>query len=165
MENELWKAIAGYEGLYEVSNFGRVRSIERYRKSKNGSVAPVKSRYLKPKINRGYYMYSLSKNAKLHFHNAHRLVAEAFIPNPLNLPQINHKDEDKLNNFVENLEWCDASYNTRYSIYKISHPVILNNIFYPSIRECSRKTGIDSKSLRRCLKGCCSKYNVRYAFF
>ena len=101
---EEWRDIEGYEGLYQVSNEGRVRNI-----SKN----PYKM--MKPHYNqRGYCQVALSKNNKYIMAAIHRLVAKAFIPNPSNLPQVNHKDEKKDNNIVENLEWCDNKYNSRY---------------------------------------------------
>jgi hypothetical protein len=101
---EMWKAIIGYEGLYEVSNFGRIRNV-------NGH---IKQLSLKKDKHTDYKEVSLSKNGKNKRFLAHRLVASAFIPNPHNLPIINHKDENGTNNFVGNLEWCDKSYNARY---------------------------------------------------
>lgn len=101
---EEWRDIEGYEGIYQVSNEGRVRNI-----SKN----PYKM--MKPHCNqRGYCQVTLSKNNKYIMAAIHRLVAKAFIPNPSNLPQVNHKDEKKDNNIVENLEWCDNKYNSNY---------------------------------------------------
>lgn len=104
MKKEIWKDILGYEGLYQVSNFGRVKSL------KFG-----KERILKlTKDKDGYLIVNLYKNNKSKTFKVHRLVAEAFIPNPDNLPQVNHKDEDKSNNIVSNLEWCDVKYNQNY---------------------------------------------------
>ena len=102
MKIEYWKPIPGYEE-YEVSNFGRVRSL------KFGKV-----RILKPGKTKGYLFVRLYKNHISKKFTVHRLVAMAFIPNPNNLPMINHKDECKTNNIPENLEWCDASYNNSY---------------------------------------------------
>lgn len=99
---EEWKDIKGYEGLYQVSNEGKIKGVKRniIRKvSDNGY---------------GYYVVLLSNNGKKIAHYVHRLVAEAFIPNPDNLPQVNHKNEVKTLNTVENLEWCDAKYNMNY---------------------------------------------------
>ena len=96
---EEWKDIIGYEGLYEVSTYGRVRS---------------KGKIINPWIQHGYKSVGLWKNKKCKKHRVHRLVAMAFIPNPNNYPQINHKDEDKSNNNVKNLEWCTQSYNNSY---------------------------------------------------
>ena len=103
MNNEVWKDILGYEGLYQVSNLGRVKSI-----------GYGKERILKPGSCRGYLFVSLCKNHKIKYCRIHRLVAQSFIPNPKNLPMVNHKDENPSNNSVENLEWCDAKYNNNY---------------------------------------------------
>ena len=99
---EEWRDIEGYEGLYQVSNEGRVRNVKRNKVrsfSDNGC---------------GYYNVLLSKNGNKTPHYVHRLVAEAFIPNPNNLPEVNHKNEDKTLNTVENLEWCTSKYNMNY---------------------------------------------------
>lgn len=97
--------VCGYEGLYEVDVYGNVYSIPR---------ETTKGGKLKPQNAHGYYRVALTKNGTTKCYFVHRLVAEAFIPNPDNLPQVNHKDECKTNNSVENLEWCTAIYNTRY---------------------------------------------------
>ena len=112
---EEWKSIPGYEGLYEVSNLGRVRSVDRYVKYLNGMIHLHKGKVLSPGIRSdGYLQVSLCCNGKYKTIAVHRLVAQAFIENPDNLPEINHKDEDKTNNSVDNLEWCDRSYNNTY---------------------------------------------------
>lgn len=100
--SEIWRTIAGYEGLYEVSNKGRVRSKTLRLRSPS---------YTKD----GYHKLNLSNKGKCTTHQVHRLVALAFLPNPLGLPHVNHKDEDKENNDVSNLEWCTAQYNSVYS--------------------------------------------------
>lgn len=111
---EIWKAIKDYEGLYEVSNLGRIKSLERYVKGVYG-LRFNKECILKPRVDgNGYLECCLWKNNKQRQLLIHRLVAEAFIPNPDNLPQVNHINEDKTDNRVENLEWCTASYNLRY---------------------------------------------------
>ena len=99
---EEWKDVVGYEGLYQVSNFGNIKSLFRYK------------RQLKPVIRNGYESVKLCKNKNAKFVSVHRVVAEAFIPNPQKLPIINHKDENKQNNCVENLEWCTNVYNINY---------------------------------------------------
>lgn len=104
---EIWKDISGYEGLYQVSNFGNVKSLNWRRTGK------PKNLYLKAH-NRGYLQVELAKNGVKKSFMVHRLVAEAFIKNPNGFPVINHKDEDKTNNCVNNLEWCDLSYNVLY---------------------------------------------------
>lgn len=112
---EYWKEIPGYEGLYEVSSYGRVRSVDRYVKNGHSSYRLQKGRVLSPgKDKKGYLNVQLrNKNFKVH-----RLVAQAFIENSDNLPMVNHKDEDKTNNNVTNLEWCDAKYNNNYGSRK-----------------------------------------------
>lgn len=96
----LWKDVPDYEGYYEISNTGLIRS-------KNG--------LRKLQINyHGYYYIKLCKNGVHKKFQVHRLVGKTFIPNPHNLPEINHKDENPLNNNVENLEWCDRTYNNNY---------------------------------------------------
>lgn len=105
---EEWLPIKGYEGLYEVSSLGRVKSLN-YRKSGTCKIftgSPDKD---------GYLRTALSDPVKKYV-RVHRLVAEAFIPNPDNLPLVNHKDENKQNNRLENLEWCTPQYNNDYSI-------------------------------------------------
>ena len=119
--NEIWRPIKGYEDLYEVSNLGRVRSLDRYYpdmiKMPNGALAPyvrkgkIMKSFVQPKT--GYVIICL-RNLKRKNKLLHRLVAEAFVPNPNNLPEVNHKDEDKTNNCASNLEWCDGIYNKLY---------------------------------------------------
>ena len=112
---EEWKAIQGYEGIYEVSNFGNVRSLPRYKRGNFDSKVFIEGKTIKQvKNNRGYYIVQLSKNNKVKNFSVHRLVAEAFIPNPNNFPQVNHKDEDKSNNRVSNLEWMTLKRNINY---------------------------------------------------
>lgn len=109
---EEWRTIFGYEGLYEVSSYGRVRSLDRYVVDSLGNRRFYKGKVLSPiKDKVGYLSVKLQEGNK---HNIHRLVAQAFIENPDNLPQVNHKDEDKSNNRVDNLEWCDSKYNNNY---------------------------------------------------
>lgn len=114
--NEIWKPVVGWEGLYEVSNLGNVKVLDRFVNSgiKNNSSVKRRGQILKQYDKRGYMQVTLTLNGKRKYCNVHRLVAEAFIPNPDDLPQINHKDENKLNNNVNNLEWCTAKYNCNY---------------------------------------------------
>ena len=110
--NEIWKDIKGYEGLYQISNLGQVKSLAR--PINNFNQCCTKDKLLKGGIKRGYRQVILLKDNKRKYASVHRLVAEAFLPNPHNLPIINHKDENKLNNNVSNLEWCSTKYNVNY---------------------------------------------------
>lgn len=113
---EEWRKIVGYEGLYEVSSLGRVRSLDRYLKNGHCSYRLHKGKVLSPAKNtNGYFSVCLQGKRFM----IHRLVAQAFIPNIDNLPQVNHKDEDKANNSVDNLEWCDNIYNMNYGTRNI----------------------------------------------
>lgn len=112
---EEWKDVPNYEGLYQVSNFGRVKS---FRKS---SKFRCQSEYiLKPNVaSHGYAEVTLYNKTVRRKFLVHRLIASVFLPNPNNFPQINHKDENKLNNAVNNLEWCSAEYNNAYGTARI----------------------------------------------
>lgn len=98
--NEIWRPIHGYDYPYRVSNRGRVSGLR-------GLLTPYDNGY-------GYLVVELRENGKRKHLRVHRLVAQAFIPNTGNLPEVNHRDENKHNNAAENLEWCDSSYNKRY---------------------------------------------------
>ena len=143
---ELWKPISGYEGYYEVSNLGNVASL-RYARGSN-------RRILKPSINTwGYLQVTLSRNKKKKNVAIHRLVAETFIENTHNLPQINHIDENKCNNRVDNLEWCDSHYNINYGERNLrvsntlKQPVVATlpdgtEEFYSSVQDASTALGV-----------------------
>lgn len=155
---EIWKDIKGYEGLYQISNLGNVKSMYNYRGIGN---------ILKPRLKKGYYQIGLRKNNVRKWYAVHRLVAKTFIPNPDNLPQVNHKDENKLNNKVDNLEWCTVHYNNCYGSRlkkvainnKLRKPIIqydLNGNFireYISISEASRQNNISTGNIQSCCKG------------
>lgn len=112
MENEIWKPIPGYEGLYEVSNLGRVRSIKYFNPANNKIY--IRTRVLKPsKHENGYLRVGLCKNCKEKKFRIHRLVGMVFISNPNNYLEINHIDGNKENNCVSNLEWCTREYNIK----------------------------------------------------
>lgn len=117
MEKEIWKPIKNYEGLYEISSYGDVKSLPKKVKVgiKNNDFAMRKERILKLENRKdGYKKVTLSNNKKNKNYFVHRLVAEAFIDNPYNYKYVNHKDENKANNNVNNLEWCSFKYNINY---------------------------------------------------
>lgn len=164
---EIWKDIAGYEGLYQVSNLGRIKSLNYKHTSRE--------RILKTKKNRsGYVVVNLNQAGKRKTYSIHRLVAQAFIDNPQNLPMVNHRDENKQNNIVSNLEWCTSKYNTNYGTCierrakKTSKPVIGIDkvtgliVKFPSAHEASRQTGIDQGYITNCLKG---RYKTAGGFY
>jgi len=160
-ESETWKDIAGFEGFYKVSDKGRIYSVER--KDSRGNRCG--GRILKPKYSRGgYLMVHLYKNGKMKAKSVHRLVAESFLPNSNGLPQVNHRDEVKDNNNVENLEWCDSKYNINYgtllerSAQAQSKKVRAVNvktgevITFNSTREAGRK-GYNQSNVAKACKG------------
>ena len=119
---EIWKDIKGYEGLYQVSNYGRIKTLINFNSKHSYSKKELKERkekILKEHECNGYLRVTLSKKQKSKHYRVHRLVAQAFIPNPENKPQINHKDNNRKNNNVNNLEWCTALYNNRYKLGRI----------------------------------------------
>ena len=115
LKNEEWKEVPDYEGLYMVSTSGRVVSLDRITCTKDGNQRHNKPSLLNPQKEgkAGYYRVNLRKNGKTKTCNIHRLVALAFIPNPLNKPEVDHIDTDKTNNNVKNLRWCSAVENMR----------------------------------------------------
>jgi len=131
-QDEVWKDVAGYEGRYAISNYGRLYSYPKktcHRKSENGRILKgdyscgktMHSRYADSLYNTEYVRYGLLKDGKVSRKFAHRLVAEAFIPNPENKPQINHIDNNGLNNHVSNLEWVTALENKEWSVKQNRH--------------------------------------------
>ena len=156
------KDIKGYEGLYAITSCGRVWS---YRSNK----------FLTPQPhNDGYLQVGLKVNGKTKMFLIHRLVAEAYIPNPLGLPMVNHKDEGKSHNWINNLEWCDNKYNTNYGTCNkrksVSHKipvycVELDKVF-DSAMDAGIELGIDKTSVTRCCRGkykTCGGYHWMYA--
>lgn len=158
---EIWKDIKGFEGTYEISNFGNVRKIN---KTNAYDKRTRKYFYLKGSTNKdGYRKIKLSKNKKYKVFSIHRLVAQAFIPNPNNYPVINHKDENKLNNCVNNLEWCSIYYNNNYGLHnqkvaksnwkKIIQYDLEGNIIrkWNSIKEAGETLNIHRSNISLCL--------------
>lgn len=126
--NEEWRDIEGYEGLYQVSNFGRVRSFDRI--DRLGRLKP--GGILKPgTTNGGYLRVVLCKEGKVKTFLIHRLVGQTFIPNPEGLPIINHRDENPKNNQADNLEWCTQKYNCNYGT---RNERVLKNMVQTNIR-------------------------------
>lgn len=125
--NEEWRDVVGYEGLYQVSNLGNVKSLNYQKRGYAQNLVLKRNR-------NGRLWVELLKNGNRKCLQVHRLVGIAFIPNPKALPQINHKDENPANNNVDNLEWCDQSYNVRYSLER--HPerkrTNVRNLSYPT---------------------------------
>lgn len=169
---EEWRPVIGFDN-YEVSNTGKVRSISHWRKSKANSMAWHKGKILKShRNNSGYLRVGLQCNAKTYIVLIHRLVAEAFIPNPNNLPEINHLDENKNNNNVSNLEWSTASHNINWGTRnervasKMERPIVMIRLsdnketVFKSITE-ARKLGFSpGNDLYRK-----NKKNIRYDGF
>ena len=153
---EIWRDIKGFEGYYQVSNTGNVKSLERtVRNGRGYKIIPEK--ILEGYDNGNGYLYvKLCKEGKRKQYRINRLVAMAFIPNPNNLPEVNHKDKIRTNNNIENLEWCTKQYNVEYSLAKAV--IGINKVSglileFPSTCEASRQTGIDQGNITKCCKG------------
>ena len=148
--------VVGYENIYGVTSCGKIWSYK-YKK------------FLKPRVNRGgYFQVDLMKNGERKTYSLHRIVAEAYLPNLENLPQVNHKDENKANNCVNNLEWCDCKYNNNYGTRneKVANshkiPILQFDLNGNFIREwgSASDVGREVKStICKCLKG---KYKQAY---
>lgn len=173
--DEIWKPVKGYEGRYEISSFGRLRSYAQDRK--NGKIKTGN-------LNLHGYLTTVLYDGKGNkaTYLMHRLVAQTFIDNPFGLPQVNHKDEDKTNNRVDNLEWCTNDYNIHYgtgyerarqsnmcckstSVGVFSVDKDGNFTFYGSIGDAERKTGLPHSNIVRALKGRRLRCGGRYWFY
>ena len=157
---EVWKDIKSYEGIYQVSNLGRVKSLARHKVI--GSATFLAEENILINVNvKGYSRVSLCKDKKVKQHSIHRLVGMAFLDNPCNLPMINHKDENKANNNVENLEWCTGKYNSNYGmankkgrrkVYQFS----LDGTFlkeWEGLTMAAKELGIDGSHISKCCIG------------
>lgn len=149
-KKEIWRDVKGYEGLYQISNIGRVKSLSRTVYRADQKPLPVKEKILKfAKDKDGYLIVCLhSMTGKQKNHKVHRLVAEAFIDKVTGKTLINHKDGIKSNNFVDNLEWCDNSDNILHSYYTLGNlikPVrcVETGQTYPSVSDCGRQNDVD----------------------
>lgn len=179
-EQEEWRPVVGYEGYYEVSNLGRIRSLDRVC-SLNSKIMPKRTYRGKILVQRvtkdGYCTLLLCKDGYHRGVRVHRIVAQAFIPNPNNLPHINHKNEIKNDNRVENLEWCDSKYNENYgtkplrvSISK-SIPCIAisprgETMWFAGINIAGRITGFNHRNIHRAIVGgrkTCGGFMWKYA--
>lgn len=155
---ERWRDIEGFEGLYQISSCGRVKSLGNG-KSNNSTYS--NERILKPQRANGYLRVTLCKECKNKQVSVHRIVATTFLSNIENLPYINHKDEVKTNNYVSNLEWCTAKYNSNYGTAieraskKRSKKVLCVecDVIYESIAEAQRQTGISHSNISNCCNG------------
>ena len=158
---EIWRDIAGYEGIYQVSNLGRVKSFHKWKRA----ACPDEYILKVDSNNKGYQQVMLYKNHTRHKVLVHRLVAMAFIPNPDNLPHINHIDENIQNNRMDNLEWCTPSYNNCYGTAKfralitrtgaVEQRLISGQLLatYVSTAVAQEITGIKSREIAACLRG------------
>ena len=163
---ENWREIKGYEGLYEVSNWGRVRSLGMWTNVRGGGKRWLAGRVLRPHKDRGgYLLVHLCKDGVIKTCKVHRLVAEAFpdmvgwtekaVGKPFDELEINHKDKNKENNHIDNLEWCDRSYNVRYSQARTVYQYTLDDKLcglWPSANECGRN-GFNSGHIINCCNG------------
>ena len=159
---EEFRNIEGYDGLYQVSNYGNVKSLNYHCTGREKLLRPVDSGY-------GYLCVNLCKGGKAKIKEIHRLVAETFLPNPLRLPQVNHKDECKTNNCVYNLEWCTQEYNINHgtrnqrSAESRSKQVYQYNLdgelvkIWPSVNECERN-GFYHQAVSACCNGKLKNY-------
>lgn len=165
---EIYKDIEGFKGLYQISNLGNVKSLGNSQKRKEKVLKPAKN-------NRGYLYVCLCNQEIRKIYKIHRLVAEAFVPNPNNLPEVNHKDENKTNNADSNLEWCDHKYNINYGTHtersaasrknnkKQSKQVMCleTGVIYPSTSEVEREFGFSRGNISAVCRG---KTKTAYKF-
>lgn len=174
---EIWENIEGYEGLYQISNQGRVKSLERIDENNH----PIKERIMKPSMSLGYLYVGLRKQGKQKRMRIHRLVAAAFIPNLDNKEEVGHKDETRTNNYADNLEWVSKKENNNMPLHKervriaclnrreqisrymsesqkgssnsAARKVICDNKIYGCILECADYYGVGYSRMKAWLRG------------
>lgn len=165
--DEIWKDVVGYEGYYQVSNFGNLRSVDRIVPDKKNGTRLLKGTDLKLRRNNNnpYLCISFCREGKYKRMLVHRVVALAFLPNPNGYPEVNHKDEDVTNNRADNLEWCSSKYNANYGSRneKLSKfprkPIVQKDMqgnvirHWDYIKGASDELGIDSSEIVRTCKG------------
>nr|DAM25038.1 MAG TPA: homing endonuclease [Caudoviricetes sp.] len=175
MDKEAWKDVKGYEGYYQVSNYGRVRSVDR---------VDMRGQHRKGKVlanslnSGGYLLVDLHRDRKVKYCLVHRLVAGEFLSNPNGLPEINHKDENITNNKVSNLEWCSHSYNINYgtrnekagkAIARVQEKPIYviapsgHHYCFGSIKKAAELLGLSRGTVSKCLIGR-QKHHHGFAF-
>ena len=161
MENEIWKDIKGYDGKYQISNKGNIKNVKR-------------NKLLKIQFNKNYKcIHLVGTDGKIKNYTIHRLMAQSFIPNPDNLSCVNHKDENKLNNSLDNLEWCTKKYNCNYGTaiertkkqnQKTLLQYDLNNNFikeWNGLNECAKSLNVSASHISQC---CNNKRNKAYNY-
>ena len=163
MDKEVWKAIPGYEGFYEASTHGRIRSVDRTAIGRWGNEIFVKSHILRcNNVHNGYQQVKFCINGVREQPSVHRLVAKTFIPNPRNLPQVNHKDGNPSNNCIDNLEWCTASENAKHRCHVLRHfggrkarkvLCIDTGVIYENSHHASLELGVNEMNIYRVCRG------------
>lgn len=189
MQEEIWKDVVGYEGLYEVSNLGRVRSLDRVVAHHTAGTAVRRGKMMSLSFDGNYLNVSFSRDGKTVTRRVHRVVAEAFIPNPNNYSDVDHIDCNKLNNHIDNLRWCTSADNTRYARENVlinvrpysewpeehrersaaanRRPVIRSDgKWYKSTTDAAKDLGVSRGSVSHVLRGLnetCQGYSFTYA--
>lgn len=162
---EIWKDVPGFEGLYQVSNYGQIKSTPR-----RGTAGGIMKGHADRK---GYINITLRKDGIQYTQKLHRLIAITFISNPHNYPEVNHRDENKQNNRVDNLEWCTTSYNHEYGTRTLrasthcGKPIrcVETGVEYQGAKWASKEMGIDASGITKALKNpnrTCGGYHWQY---
>ena len=175
---EQWKPVPGYEGIYEVSNLGRVRSLGRIKS--NGRRVSGGMKRINQHPQTGYMFVNLCKDGEKRTNLIHRIVALAFLPNPNNYPCINHKDENRANNNVDNLEWCTYKHNNDYGtrrakvleywkpkMRRVAQWDMQGNLIkvFPSVNQAARDTGMTRAEIHRRLRGEVADKQFKYNYY